>query len=60
MTPDQSKRIKAIEADTSLSDWEKRSKKNEILAEAPSTVVSKVKMPSARSDEEEEKSQLTG
>lgn len=50
MTPDQQKRIKAIEEDTSLSSLQKNSKKMAIAAEKPSTL-SKVKMP--KKDEEE-------
>jgi len=53
MTPDQQKRIKAIEDDTELSDMQKGVRKMEIAAEKPN-VVSKVKMPPSKKDEDEE------
>jgi len=51
MTPDQMKRIKAIEEDTELTLIQKGARKMAIAAEKP-TVVSKVKMPEKKDEEE--------
>jgi hypothetical protein len=52
MTPDQMKRIKAIEDNTELSVWQKKSQTMAIAAEKP-TVVSKVKMPEKKDETSE-------
>lgn len=49
MTPDQMKRMKAIEDNTELSSMQKQTRKMAIAAEKPSTI-SKVRMPEKKDE----------